>query len=291
MSFEQLNRDILYEIFKYLDFKSLLNFSKVSHDIFKNAEIKLLQKFWKSGEFQKTFEDFKFIIVRDEMFRLERALETVSIDFNIGKKNLKITTEYSKDSTLLNLSPTIFSGEKYTKHFKKLSVLRISDWRDAVKIFEMFPNFDELEIGFDFGYVPGEEAHIPLPLTVPRIRKIRTTCPIPDVFHKHFIGVEDLVFFFNYDEKLIKHNSATLKYLTVLNMESINMNFQISSQLKCFKISTMFSKSSVNKLLENQKELEEIFLKGVIVDDAMRNILDVNTNLKIKNIYCNGSLL
>lgn len=286
MSFEQLNRDILYEIFKYLDFESLLNLTKISKEIFKNAEYKLLEKLWRcGGGFQTTFENHKFIIIRDEMFRIDRALETVSVDFSIGKGNFKITTNYSNNANLLDLSPTIFAGEKYAKPFRKLSVLRISDWRDVVTIFEMFPYFDELEIGFSFNYEPGEEAHIPLPPSVPRIKKITTTCPIPDAFQKHFIGVENLVFVFNYDEKLIRHNSQTLKYLTVVNMEGINMNFQISSQLKGFKVSTPFSRSSVRKMLENQSELEEIYLKGVIVDDGVLSILEVNKNLKIQNVY------
>lgn len=286
MSFDQLNRDIIYEIFKYLDFESLLNLSKISKEIFKNAEYKLLEKLWRCGEgFQTTFEDYKFIIIRDEIFRINRALETVSVDLSIGKRSFKITTNCSNTSNLLDLSQTIFSGEKYEKPFRKLSVLRISDWRDVFTIFNMFPNFDELEIGFSLNYEPGDEAHIPLPRSLPRIRKIKTTCPIPAVFHKHFTGVENLVFVFNYDEKLIRHNSQTLKYLTVVNMEGINMNFQISSQLKGFKVSTPFSRSSVRKLLENQTELEEIYLKGVIVDDAVRRILEINKNLKTQNVY------
>lgn len=280
MSFQFLNEDILYEIFQYLDFKSLKNLAQISPEIYRNAEHTLVKKLCSETmeEYFRTFGNFNF--------RIEHKKDTEDQVFvKITSYGDYLVTFYTKNIQSFDqiLIDNVLKGKPYTKYLKKLSLVNIRNISDLLKFSEMYSTCEELAIVFHKDY-QSESISVEKRL-FPNMKTLMVSHDlVPKELLKYFGGIEHLRLFWSFDEDLIKRNSKTLKTLCIYGILSGNLDFSIESQLTVLKVH--LGNCRISKFLENQTELEELYCESFDGDIDEKEIKLRNPKLT-KCCICN----
>lgn len=281
MSFESLNEDILYEIFQYLDFKSLRNLSQLSESIYRNAQNTLIRKLCSEVEeqYHRTFGNFKYRIEHKTDFENQVFVKMTTEGTYLVTFYLRKEKSYHQE-----IVENILEGRRYTKYLKKLSLVNIRRFEDLKIFSEMYSTCEELALVFHKDY---QSSSFPLhkEKLFPSLKMLMVSHDlVPKELLPHFGDIEHLRMFWSFDEDLIKQNSKTLKTLCIYGILSGSLDFCIESQITILKVH--LGNCKISKFLENQHELEELYCEsfdGDIDEDAIRAR---NPNLK-KCCICN----
>lgn len=282
MSFQLLNEDILYEIFQYLDFKSLRNLAELSEDIYINAQNTLIKKLCSETaeeQYYRTFGNFRYRIEHrpdadNQVFVKITTEGTYLMTFYLPKEK-----SYSRE-----IVENILEGRPYTKYLKKLSLVNIKSFEDLKTFSKMYPNCEELALVFLKDY---ESTSFPLQKEklFPDLKMLMVSHElVPKELLPHFGDIEHLKMFWSFDEDLIKQNSKSLKTLCIYGILSGSLDFLIESQLKVLKVH--LGNCKISTFLSNQRELEELYCESFDGDIDEDEIKSRNPNLT-KCCICN----
>lgn len=265
MSLTTLNEYALCEIFKYLDYKDLLNLREISENFYKTGKSVYLDIFSKSNQYLKTYGNFSFRI--NSHFEVSRTIKEIVADLSSNDEFLITFVVQDESSSILK---TIFQDGAYKEPFDNLLVLNIDKGDRLLKVMEKFPNFKNLKISFEKDFRDDNTDYSSSPL----VKSLAILNIVPHSLAKSVTNLEKLELWNTFDKFLIQQNSETLKELTIDHLsfagpvafqDIVTLDFKIKSKLRVFNAIGVRC-LECEEFLENQPEAKVNYYMCLIVN-------------------------